>query len=169
MVDGRTAINLLHELVLIKFGKTVNQLIKANIAVTNFTRKTSISKAMIMLNVRVGSVDRITLFVVVTSKAGNNALRGREWIHGARVAPLTLHQKLIIWNDEGKVKEVYANDSPCYLQQAHTDFKVYNPKEKPLFLDYSTFNPDLIDECYFGPNVLYFRPKAEVGLAKKEM
>ena len=96
MVDGRTAINLLHELVLIKFGKTVNQLIKANIAVTNFTRKTSISKGMIMSNAKVGSVNRITPFVVVTSKARYNTLLGKEWIHGARVVPLILHQKFII-------------------------------------------------------------------------
>ena len=50
----------------------------------------------------------------MTSKVGYNALR-REWIRGVGVVPLTLHQKLIIWNDEGKVEEVYVDDSPFYL------------------------------------------------------
>ena len=96
LVDGGAAINLLHESMLVKFGKTVNQLMKANIVVTNFTGKTSISKGMIMPNVRIRTVDRVIPFVVVASKAGYNALLGREWIHGAGVVPLTLHKKLII-------------------------------------------------------------------------
>ena len=110
---------------------------------------------MIMLHVKVRSVNRITPFVVTTSKAGYNALLGREWTHGARVVPSILHQKLIIWNDEVKVEEVYANDSCCYLQQVDADFKVYNPKEKPLLLDNSTLNSDLIEGCFFRPNVVY--------------
>ena len=72
-----------------------------------------------MLKVKVGSIKRITPFVVIASKAGYNALLGREWIHGAGVVPSTLHQKLIIWNNEGNVEVVLADDSPCYLQQAH--------------------------------------------------
>ena len=49
-----------------------------------------------MSNAKVGSVNRITPFVVVTSKARYNTLLGKEWIHGARVVPLILHQKFII-------------------------------------------------------------------------
>ena len=63
MVDGGAAINLLPESMLVKFGKIVDQLIKANIVVTDFTGKTSISNGMIMLNVRVGTIDKITPFV----------------------------------------------------------------------------------------------------------
>ena len=96
LVDGGAAINLLHESMLVKFGKIVNQLMKANIVVTNFTGKTSISKGMIMLNVHIRTVDRVTTIVVVASKVGYNALLGRQWIHVAGVVPLTLHQKLII-------------------------------------------------------------------------
>ena len=54
-------------------------------------------------------------FVVVMLKASYNALLGREWIHSAGVVPLTLHQKLIILNNDGIVEDVYANDSPCYF------------------------------------------------------
>ena len=71
LVNGGAAINLLPESMLVKFGKIVDQLIKASIVVTNFIGKTSISSGMIMLNIRVGTVDRITPFVVVTSKAGS--------------------------------------------------------------------------------------------------
>ena len=116
LVDGGAFINLLPESMLIKFGKTVEHLMKANIVVTDFIGKTSISKGMIMLNVRVGTIDRIIPFVVVASKAGYNVLLGREWIHGAGVVPSTLHQKLIIWNNKGNVKVVHADDSPCYFQ-----------------------------------------------------
>ena len=168
LVDGGATINLLLESMLTKFGKTVDHLIKANVVVSDFTGKTSIWKGIVMLNMKIGLVDRITPFVVVASKAGYNALLGREWIHGAGVVPSTLHQKLIIWNDEGNVEIVQADDSPCYFQQAHADFKVYNPKVKPLLLDTSTFNPDFIEGCYFGPNGIYVMPKAEAGSAKEE-
>ena len=50
----------------------------------------------------------------------------------------------------------------------HADFKVYNPKVKPLLIDTSTFDLALIEGCYFGPNGLYFIPKAEAGLAIEE-
>ena len=42
LVDGGVAINLLPKSMLIKFRKTVDQLMKANIVVTDFTDKTSI-------------------------------------------------------------------------------------------------------------------------------
>ena len=48
-VNGGAAINLLPESMLVKFGKTLDQLIKANIVVTDFTGKTSILKGMIVL------------------------------------------------------------------------------------------------------------------------
>ena len=78
LVDRGAAINLLPESMLIKFGKIVDQLIKSNIVVTDFIGKISISKGMIMLDVRVGSIDRITPFVVVTSKARYTTLLGKE-------------------------------------------------------------------------------------------
>ena len=84
------------------------------------------------------------------------------------MVPSTLHQKLIIWNEEGNVEVVYADDNPCCFQQAHADFKVYNPKVKPIVVDTSSFDSKLIDGCYFGPNGLYFMPKAEAGLARQE-
>ena len=164
MVNGGATINLLPGSILVKLGKIVDQLIKANIVVTDFTGKTSISKGMIMLNVR--DVDRITPFVVVASRVGYNTLLGREWIHGAGVVPSTFHQKFeeVLRN----VEEVYAYDSPYYLQQAHVDFKVYSPKVKPILVDTSTCDFNFIGGCYFGPNGFYFMPKAEIALAKKE-
>ena len=168
LVDGEAASNLLPKSMLTKFGKTVDQLVKANVVVTDFTGKTSISKGIVMFKVRVGSVDRITPVVVIASKAGYNALLGREWIHEAGVVPSTLHQKLIIWNGEGNVEMVQADDSLCYFQQAHVDFKVYNLKVKPLVVDASTFDPELIERCYFGRDGSYFTPKAEAGSAQQE-
>ena len=44
LVDGGAAINLLPESMLAKFGKIVDQLVKANVVVAKFTSKTSISK-----------------------------------------------------------------------------------------------------------------------------
>ena len=75
---------------------------------------------------------------------------------------------MIVWNGDGNVEVILADDSPCYFQLAHVDFKVYNPKVKPLVVDDSTFDPELIEGCYFGPNGLYFMPKAKARSAQQE-
>ncbi|WJX12140.1 hypothetical protein P8452_02669 [Trifolium repens] len=38
-------------------------------------------------------------------------LLGREWIHGVGAVPSTLHQRLIIWRDDGIVENVEADQS----------------------------------------------------------
>ena len=38
-------------------------------------------------------------------------LLGREWIHGVGAVPSTLHQRLVMWNDDGLVEYVEADQS----------------------------------------------------------
>ena len=49
--------------------------------------------------------------MVVPSKENYNLLLGREWIHGVRVVPSTLHQVVSIWRDDGIVENIEADHS----------------------------------------------------------
>ncbi|MDV3201238.1 MAG: hypothetical protein Q8877_03585 [Sweet potato little leaf phytoplasma] len=100
-----------------------------------------------MLKIEVGSVSRDTLFVVVPTKASYNLLLGRDWIHALGAIPSTANQKLVIWNNLNKVEVVEADDSPCYMQQLHVDFKVYDPKVKPIRLDAENFDKVYVNKC----------------------
>jgi hypothetical protein len=35
----------------------------------------------------------------------------REWIHGIGIVPLSMHQKVIIWRNDGSVEDVEADQS----------------------------------------------------------
>ncbi|MCI17144.1 hypothetical protein A2U01_0038291, partial [Trifolium medium] len=45
------------------------------------------------------------------SMANYNLLPGREWIHGVGDVPLTLHQRLTIWREDGLVDNIDADQS----------------------------------------------------------
>lgn len=69
------------------------------------------TEGVIALDVLVGRNKRPTIFVVIFSQVNFNVLLGREWIHKVGVVPSTVHQKLFIWNNEGQLKVVEANQS----------------------------------------------------------
>ncbi|RYR07456.1 hypothetical protein Ahy_B05g074811 [Arachis hypogaea] len=76
LIDGRAAISLLPERMLIKVGKHPDDLVPTNIAVTDFSGASTPAKGLVTLTVKVGSFERNTVFVVVPSKACYNALLG---------------------------------------------------------------------------------------------
>lgn len=53
----------------------------------------------------------MTLFMVIKSKENFNLLLGHEWIHRIGVVPSTLHQRLIIWQKDGIVENIEADQS----------------------------------------------------------
>jgi hypothetical protein len=111
LIDGGAAINLMPSALLKKIGKSVSDLRPHNMVLSDFEGKTTKSLGVILLSVRVGTVTRPTLFVVVSSKANYNMLLGREWIHGVGAVPSTLHQVLSIWRDDGVVENIEADQS----------------------------------------------------------
>ncbi|WJX12400.1 hypothetical protein P8452_02908 [Trifolium repens] len=111
LIDGGAAVNLMPEFLLRKIGKYLVDLHPHNIVLSNYEGETGFSLGAIQLDVVVGSTIRPTLFLVVASKANYNLLLGREWIHGVGAVPSTLHQRLIIWREDGVVENVEADQS----------------------------------------------------------
>src|ERR1044072_2113111 len=111
LIDGGAAINLMPYTLLKKIGKSISELKPHNMVLSDFEGKTTKSLGMILLSVKVGTVIRPTLFVVVSSKANYNMLLGHEWIHGVGAVPSTLHQVLSIWREDGVVENIEADQS----------------------------------------------------------
>ena len=78
LVDSGAVVNLMLESMLGKLGKMSRDLVQTNVAITDFNGKTSAVKGMVLLNIKVGRVDKPTMFVVVPSKASYNVLLGRD-------------------------------------------------------------------------------------------
>ncbi|KAL1334418.1 hypothetical protein AAHE18_11G175700 [Arachis hypogaea] len=131
LIDGGAAIGLLPERMLMKVGKHSDDLVPTNIVVMDFSGVSTLAKGLVTPTVKVGSSERNTMFVVVPSKASYNALLGRDWIHGVGAVPSTVHQSVLLWSKDGK-PEIFKADSNIYVEQMHIDFKMYNPKLKPL-------------------------------------
>ena len=103
------------------------------------------------------------MFVVVPSKASYNALLGCDWIHGVGAILSTPHQKLILWNEEGKTEEVITDDSYYYAENFHVDFKIYNEKVEPLEADFG-FDPSEVKGFVIRQDGLYLVTKVEAEL-----
>ena len=168
LIDGGSAISLLRESMLERFDKGNKDLVRTNVVLTDYNGKSTITKGVVMLNVHVRTIDRPIMFVVVPSKASYNALLGRDWIHGVGAIPLTLHQKLILWKKEVKTKEVVTDDSYCYVESFHVDFKIYNEKVKPLEVN-ANFDPSGVEGFIIGRDGLYLVLKVGVDLTSHDL
>ncbi|MED6130338.1 hypothetical protein PIB30_000233 [Stylosanthes scabra] len=67
-------------------------------------------------------------------------------IHGVGAVPSTVHQCLLLWNDNGTVDRILADDS-LYMEQMHVDFKVYNDNIKPINVQHE-LNSSNCDGCF---------------------
>ncbi|CAJ2652047.1 unnamed protein product [Trifolium pratense] len=96
-----------------------NDLHSHNVVLANYEGKTGHSLGAVQLEVCVGSTVRKTLFMVIAAKPNYNLLLGREWIHGVGAVPSTMHQRLIIWREDGLVENVEADQS-AYVSETGT-------------------------------------------------
>ncbi|RYR65488.1 hypothetical protein Ahy_A03g011418 [Arachis hypogaea] len=94
LIDGRAAISLLPERMLMKVGKHPDDLVPTNIAVTNFSGTSTPTKGLVTLTVK----------------------------------------SVLLWTEDGK-PEIVKADSNLYVEQLHVDFRMYNPKLKPMNVD----------------------------------
>ncbi|MCI98129.1 hypothetical protein A2U01_0119432, partial [Trifolium medium] len=57
--------------------------------------------------------------MVIAARPNYNLMLGREWIHGVSVVPSTMHQRLILWREDGLVENVEADQS-AYVSNTST-------------------------------------------------
>ena len=73
-----------------KINKTKADLIHSNVLVIGFAGKSTKTKGIILVELKVGKKITNVAFFVVHTKAANNVLLGKEWIHSNWMIPSSL-------------------------------------------------------------------------------
>ena len=84
------------------------------------------------LEITVGTTTRTTVFFVINGPTSYNILLGRDWIHGSRCIPSSLHQCLVFWNDQGKAEVVQADHRPFVAEANSVERFMYEGNYGPV-------------------------------------
>ena len=82
-----------------------------NMVLSNYEGKVGKTLGVVQLELTIGSSCRPTMFMVIEAKANYNLLLGREWIHGVGAVPSSMHQRLVLWRDDGIMENIEADQS----------------------------------------------------------
>lgn len=77
----------------------------------NYEGKTNKTLGVIQVDIMVGTTTRPTLFIVMLTKTNYNLLLGKEWFHGVRCIPFSMHQRITIWKPDGVIETIEADQS----------------------------------------------------------
>jgi hypothetical protein len=110
LVDTGATVNIMPYSVLRLLGCSVEDLIKNNVALSDFNGQASEAQGILNVDLTVGSKTIPTSFFIVNNKSTYTILLGRDWIHANCCIPSMMHQCLIQW-DGDEVEVVHANDS----------------------------------------------------------
>jgi hypothetical protein len=110
LVNTRAAVNIMPYSVLRWLGHSVEDLIKTDVTLSDFSGQESESQGILNVDLTMGSKAVLTSFFIISSKSTYTVLLGRDWIHDNCCIPSTMHQCLIRW-DGDEVEVVHADDS----------------------------------------------------------
>jgi hypothetical protein len=110
LVDIGAAVNIMTYSVLRRLGRSAEDLIKTNVALSDFNGQASEAQGVLNMDLTVGSKTVPTSFFIVNIKSTYTVLLGRDWIHANYCITSTMHQCHIQW-DWDEVEVVHADDS----------------------------------------------------------
>jgi hypothetical protein len=110
LVDTGAVVNITPCSVLRRLGHSAEDLIKTNIALSDFNDQASEAQGVLNVDLTVGSKTIPTSFFIINCKSTYIVLLGTDWIHANCCIPSTMHQCLIQW-DGDEVEVVHADDS----------------------------------------------------------
>ena len=145
LVDGGAAVNLMPRFMLKRIGMQDSDVRPHNMVLSNYEGKVGKTLGVIQVNLTVGSLTRPTMFMVIAAKANYNMLLGREWIHGIGAVPSSMHQRLVLWRDDGIVENIEADQSYYMTDINHVDKRNFDR-------NMANIGPCNPPEEYFEPN-----------------
>jgi hypothetical protein len=95
LVDTGEAVNIMPYSVLRRLGRSAEDLIKTNIALSDFNGQASEAQGVLNMDLTMGSKIAPTSFFIVNSKSAYTVLLRRDWIHANCCIPSMMHQCLI--------------------------------------------------------------------------
>lgn len=118
LVDDGSTENLMSHFMLQKVGKFDTGQKPHNMVLSNYEGKIERTLGVIQVDLKIGTITRTTMFMVIASKSNYNMLLGREWIHDIGAVPSSMHQRITVWKSDGIVerRNIYrnlGNIAPC--------------------------------------------------------
>jgi hypothetical protein len=110
LVDTGAAVNIMPYSVPRRLGYSAEDLIKTNVALSDFNGQASEAQGVLNVDLTVGSKTVLTSFFIINSKSTYTVPLRRDWIHANCCIPSMMHQCLIQW-DGDEVEVVHADDS----------------------------------------------------------
>jgi hypothetical protein len=95
LVDTGAAVNIVPYSVLHRLGRSVEDLIKTNVTLSDFNGQASEAQGGLNVDLIMGSKTIPTDFFIVSSKSTYTMLLGRDWIHANCCIPSMMHQCII--------------------------------------------------------------------------
>jgi hypothetical protein len=133
LVDNGSAVNVLPFRSMQTLGMDKYAIQPTSLIVKNFTGSITRTHGLLFVQVMVGSRSITLAFFVVDCTSPYNALLGRDWIHRSLCVPSSLHQSLIMWNEEtGKAEHIPADPRPYSVSANATDASYYFSSIAPL-------------------------------------
>jgi hypothetical protein len=128
LVNTGAAVNIMLYSVLCRLGRSIGDLIKTNVTLSDFNGQTSEAQGTVSVDLTVGSKTVPTSFFIVNSKSTYTILLGRDWIHANYCIPSMMHQCLIQW-DGDEVEVVHADDS---IEISHATMSIWDAEDQEL-------------------------------------
>jgi hypothetical protein len=128
LVDTSAAVNIMPYSVLHQLGRSAEDLIKTNVALSDFNGQASEAQGILNVDLTVGSKTVLTSFFIVSSKSTYTILLRRYWIHFNCSIPSTMHQCLIQW-DGDEVEVVHVDD---LIEVSLAAMSVWDAKDQEL-------------------------------------
>jgi predicted aspartyl protease len=95
LVDTGAVVNIMPYSVLHQLGHSAEDLIKTNVALSDFNGQASEAQCVLNVDLTVGGETVPTSFFIINSKSTYTVLLGRDWIHANCCIPSMMHQCLI--------------------------------------------------------------------------
>jgi hypothetical protein len=132
--------------VLRRLGRSAEDLIKTNVALSDFNGQALEAQGVLNVDLTVGSKTIPTSFFIVSSKSTYTVLLGRDWIHANYCIPSMMHQCLIQW-DGDEVEVVHADDS---IDISLAAMSVWDAEDQELILGISLEGCDCVEATKNG-------------------
>jgi hypothetical protein len=95
LVDTGATVNIMTYSVLRRLGRSAEDLIKTNVALSDFNGQALEEQGVLNVDLTVGSKPVPTSFFIVNNKSTYTVLLRGDWIHANCCIPSTMHQCLI--------------------------------------------------------------------------
>ena len=109
LIDCDATVNIMPHHLLKKIRKYDTDIRSHNVVLSDYGGKNGGTMGVIQVDMIVGTITRPTIFMVINAKPSYNLLVGREWLHGVGVVPSSMHQRLVIWREDGIVENIEAD------------------------------------------------------------